>query len=816
MPTNSTTSAAWRRAEARLVAWFAAQERRPAPFQRAAWRAWAEGRSGLVHAPTGTGKTLAAAGGPLIDGLLRPRTGLQLLWITPLRSLATDTTQHLTAAVEAMELPWRVLRRTGDSGSAERARLRRGACELLVTTPESLALLLSYPDARERFATLRGIVVDEWHELLGNKRGTLLQLGLTRLRHWLPELRTWGLSATLGNLDEALGALVGNGESNGVMIGGGGRKKTSIETALPEGGERFPWAGHLGLSQLPRVLKAVLDARTSLVFANTRSQAELWHEALASVWPEAPETLALHHGSIDPKLRLATEEKLRIGALRCVVATSSLDLGVDFSSVERVIQIGSPKSVARLLQRAGRSGHRPGVPSKILCVPTHLLELAEIAAARRALDEGHLEPRHPMRGCLDVLAQHLLTMALGGGFTADEAYAEITSSLAYASLPRERFDAVLAYLRTGGSALASYPEYQKLATTDGRFHVESGRIARMHRLSIGTITSDGSLAVRYMKGARLGTVEESFLSRLRPGDRFLFAGRHLELVRVRDMTAYVRAAPNRRGGVPRWMGGRLPLSGELSDELRRTLAGQGREAEMRALIPLLSIQRQHSSVPDLHETLCESTRTREGDYLFVYPFAGRLAHEGLAAVIALRLARIQPGDYGYAVNDYGLTITAARMPAIDAETMRMLLHPAGLRDDIRSSVNLSELAKRQFREIARVAGLVFNGYPAHNKTMRQLQASSGLLYDVLRRHDPEHPLLWQAEREVLDQQLDYTRLRHCLVRVARSRLLWNEPKRLTPLAFPLWVERLRGGIAADDWKSRVERMLATLEAGADR
>ena len=812
MPTSSTTSAAWRRAEARLLAWFAAQERRPAPFQRAAWRAWHEGHNGLIHAPTGTGKTLAAAGGPLIDALLNPQSGLQLLWITPLRSLATDTAQHLTGAVEAMALPWRVLRRTGDSGSAERARLRRGACELLVTTPESLALLLSYPDARQRFASLRGIVVDEWHELVGNKRGTLLQLGLARLRHWLPSLRTWGLSATLGNLDEALHALAGDG----VLIGSGSRKKTTIETALPEQGERFAWAGHLGLSQLPRVLAAVLASRSSLVFANTRSQAELWHEALASVWPESPATLALHHGSIDPKLRFATEEGLRVGALRCVVATSSLDLGVDFSSVERVIQIGSPKSVARLLQRAGRSGHQPGMPSHILCVPTHLLELAEIAAARRALAEGHLEPRHPMRGCLDVLAQHLLTMALGGGFTADEAFAEISSSLAYARLPRERFDAVLAYLRTGGSALASYPEYHKLVETEGRYHVDSGGVARMHRLSIGTITSDGTLQVRYMKGARLGTVEENFVSRLRPGDRFLFAGRHLELVRVRDMTAYVRAAPNRRGGVPRWMGGRLPLSGELSDELRRTLAETRHVSkEMRALEPLLAIQRKQSEIPDLGETLCERTRTREGDYLFVFPFAGRLAHEGLAAVLAYRLSRIQPGDYGYAVNDYGLTITAARMPPLDADTMRVLLHPFRLRSDIRASVNLSELARRQFREIARVAGLVFNGYPAHGKTLRQLQASSGLLFDVLRRHDPGHPLLWQAEREVLDQQLDYSRLRSCLLRVARSRLVWREPKRLSPLAFPLWVERLRGGIATDDWRTRVERMLATLEKGAD-
>ncbi|MDF3981497.1 ligase-associated DNA damage response DEXH box helicase [Luteibacter sp. PPL201] len=811
MPTHSTRSAAWRRAERRLLDWFAAQERRPAPFQRAAWRAWGDGESGLVHAPTGTGKTLAAAGGPLIDGVLRPATGLQLLWITPLRSLASDTTQHLTAAVEAMGLPWRVLRRTGDSGSAERARLRRGACELLVTTPESLALLLTYPDARERFARLRGVVVDEWHELIGNKRGTLLQLGLTRLRRQLPALRTWGLSATLGNLDEALHALCGDGR----LIAGGGRRKVLVETALPEGDERFPWAGHLGLSQLPRVLDAVRSATTSLVFANTRSQAELWHEALSSVWPDAPDTLALHHGSIDPKLRAQTEERLRVGSLRCVVATSSLDLGVDFSSVERVIQVGSPKSIARLLQRAGRSGHRPGAASRILCVPTHLLELAEVAAARRALAADHLEPRHPPRGSLDVLAQHLVTMALGGGFDADDAFAEITSSHAYAQLSRERFDAVLAYLQTGGTALASYPEYRKLVREGDRYVVDSGRIARMHRLSIGTITSDGSLQVRYMKGARLGSVEETFIARLRPGDRFLFAGRHLELVRVRDMTAYVRAATRRRGGVPRWMGGRLPLSGELSDQLRDVLADRSApEAEMRALRPLLAIQATQSAVPGVHEYLCERTRTREGDYLFVYPFAGRLAHEGMAALLAYRLSRAHPGDYGYAVNDYGFTLTAARMPLLDGDALRVLLHPWHLRRDIRDSVNLTELARRQFREVARVAGLVFNGYPAHNKTLRQLQASSGLLFDVLKRHDPTHPLLWQAEREVLEQQLDYTRLRACLVRMARGRLLWRETPRLTPLAFPLWVERLRGGIAADDWKARVERMRESLEAKA--
>ncbi len=814
MPTSSTTSAAWRRAEARLRAWFATLERKPAPFQRAAWRAWADGRNGLIHAPTGTGKTLAAVGGPLIDAVLHPERGLQLLWITPLRSLATDTAQHLTTAVTAMELPWRVLRRTGDSTSGERAKLRRGDCELLVTTPESLALLLSYPDAADRFKHLRGVVVDEWHELIGSKRGTLLQLGLARVRALRPQARVWGLSATLGNLDEALATLSGDG----VLIGGGAGKRIQIRSALPDAGERFPWAGHLGLQQLPRVLRSVLQVRSALVFANTRSQAELWHEALASVWMEPANTLAIHHGSIDPKLRLATEEGLRQGTLRCVVATSSLDLGVDFSSVDRVIQIGSPKGVARLQQRAGRSGHAPGLPSKILCVPTHLLELAEIAAARRAIEAHHLEPIHPLRGGLDVLAQHLLTLALGGGFDADAAYAEIGSTRAYAQLPRAQFDAVLEYLQHGGTALAGYPEYHKLVRgEDGRFGVSSLRVARLHRLSIGTITADGSLQVRYLKGARLGAVEESFLSRLRPGDRFLFAGRHLELVRVRDMTAYVRVAPSRRGAVPRWYGGRMPLSGELSDELRRTLADAAApEAELKALAPLLALQRKGSHLPQPDEVLVERTRTREGDYLFVFPFAGRLAHEGLAAVLAYRLSRMQRADYGYAVNDYGLAITARRLPPLTEATLRELLHPWHLRSDIRASINLTELARRQFREVARVAGLVFNGYPGSAKTVRQLQVSSGLLFDVLRQHDPAHPLLWQAEREVLDQQLDYARLRQCLIRTARGKLVYVETARLSPLAFPLWVERLRGGVHADDWKSRVERMLATLEKAAGR
>jgi ATP-dependent Lhr-like helicase len=818
MPTASISSRRWLAAERRLGAWLAERSgATAAPFQRAAWRAWRDGASGLIHAPTGSGKTLAALGGPLLDALARDphqRPGLSLLWITPLRALAVDLSVQLEAPLRDLGVTWRVLRRTGDSGSGERARLRKGQVELLITTPESLALQLSYDDAAARFAHLATVVVDEWHELLGSKRGVLLELGLARLRALTPSLRTWGLSATLGNLEQAMAALLGTAHT-GSLIAARTARRIVIETALPERVERFAWAGHLGLSQLRRVVDAASAARSVIVFTNTRSQAERWHEALAAVWPHAPETLAIHHGSLDRALRSSVEERLRSGAVRCVVATSSLDLGVDFASVEAVIQIGSPRGVARLLQRAGRSNHRPGEASRILCVPTHSLELAEIAAARRALAAGAIEPRVPLDGGADVLAQHLTTLALGAGFEADAAFAEVRSTQAYAQLTRAAFDDVIAFLLQGGPALGAYPDYRKIVEQDGRFRVANPRIARLHRYNIGTIVADGAIEVRYLKGGRLGQVEETFAARLLPGDSFLFAGRSLQLVKIRDMTAWVRLAKGPRNAVPRWMGGRLALSNELGHWLQQTLADPvPREAEMRRLEPLLSLQRERSVLPQTHQLLAEIVSARDGEHLFVYAFAGRLVHEGLGALLALRLGRIAPATFAFGANDYGVIVSSRQLPPIDTATLRSLLDPTALREDLIASIGVGELARRQFREIARIAGLVFASHPGKDKSVRHLQAGTGLIYDVLAQHDPANILLQQASDEVLQRTFDLHHLEACLQDVHARELVLTRPAQLTPFAFPLWSEWIRGGLSSEDWETRVKRLAAELERRA--
>jgi ATP-dependent helicase Lhr and Lhr-like helicase len=811
---GSISSKSWRSAERRLEAWLA--ERRggkAASFQREAWRAWRDGKSGLIHAPTGSGKTIAAFGGPMIEAIARSaqgNQGLSVLWVTPLRALAADLLGQLEAPLNDLGIPWRVLRRRGDSGSGERAGLKAGRLVVLVTTPESLSLQLSYEDAASRFASLGTIVVDEWHELLGSKRGVLLELALARLGGIAPARRVWGLSATIGNLQEAMLGLLGPSREGHLIAVSGGRRIV-LNTALPPQVERFAWAGHLGLSQLKPVLEAASVARSVLVFTNTRSQAELWHEALSSVWPYAPETLVIHHGSLDRGLRRKAEEGLRRGTVRCVVATSSLDLGVDFSTVDAVIQIGSARGIARLLQRAGRSNHRPGETGRILCVPTHSLELAEIAAARRALAAGAIEPRLSLRGGADVLAQHLTSLALAGGFVADAAFSEVRSTFAYAALDRATFDAVLAFLVHGG-ALHAYPDYRKLVETDGKFVVANPRLARLHRFNIGTIVAHGASEVRFLRGGRLGQIEETFAARLAPGDRFLFAGRYLEFVRVRDMTVWVKPARGSRTAVPRWMGGRLSLSNELGHWLRRTLPDRDAlEPEMRSLGPLLALQREQSKVPASHELLIEIVRARDGEHLFVFPFAGRVVHEGLGALLAFRLGRLAPVTLTFGVNDYGLLVSAEQLPPVDPDQLRKLLDPGALREDVLACIGAAQLARKQFHEIARIAGLVFGSYPGSDKSLRGLQASSGLIYDVLAQYDPQHVLLKQALEEVLERTFNFANLQATLEEMQRRDLVLERPARLTPFAFPLWSEWVRGGLSSEDWEARVKRLAAQLE-----
>lgn len=803
-------------------AWFAARGWTPFQFQREVWDAYLAGESGLVHAATGTGKTLAAWMGPLLEELspLRSaRHALRVVWITPLRALAADTAQSLREPLEALGIPWRVETRTGDTSPAQRARQQRKLPEALVTTPESLTLFLTRDDVAEIFAELRLIVVDEWHELMGTKRGVQVELALARLRALRPSARTWGLSATIGNHDVALRALLGVQPPNvGRIIRGVEPKEIVVDALIPPRVDRFPWAGHLGTQMLPQVVEAIEEGTSAIVFTNTRSQTEIWYQAILAARPDWAGTIALHHGSLDRKRREWVEEGLRTGRLRCVVATSSLDLGVDFSPVDRVLQIGSPKGIARLLQRAGRSGHRPGATSRVTCVPTNALELVEVAAARDGIAAGAIEARLPVARPLDVLAQHVVTVALGGGFVPDELKAEVKGTHAYAALEDDEWRWVLDFVSSGGDALHAYPEYARVAVRDGRWLVESSFLARRHRQSIGTIVADGHINVQYLRGASLGSVEESFIARLRPGDRFVFAGTPLEFVRVRDMKAWVRRAPSVKGAIPRWQGSRLPMSDSLAAMLRERFGEASRDElrgpEMTALRPLFEVQKRWSRIPKPNELLIEHVKTREGHHLFWYPFEGRLVHEGLAALMALRLARLAPITFTMSANDYGFELLSVDAPPLEAALAGNLLTPESLLEDVPASLNATEMARRQFREIARVAGLVFPGLPRAGKTARQLQASSSLFFDVFQRYDPGNLLLSQAHREVLERQLESSRLGRTLERLSRADVVIATPKRVTPLGFPLLVDRTRERVSSETLADRIKRMQVALEKAA--
>lgn len=804
----------------RIERWFTSRGWTPFPFQREVWRAYLAGESGLIHAATGTGKTLAIWMAPLIEALREAREApsLRVLWITPLRALAADTAEALVQSATDLGMGWSIETRTSDTPSAVRARQSKRLPTALLTTPESLSLLLSREDSAEQFESLRLVVVDEWHELMGTKRGVQVELVLARLRRLKPDVRIWGLSATIGNLEDARNALLGTTARPSRIVRGVEPKRVVVDALIPPVVERFPWAGHLGTQMLPGVVSAIEEGDTAIVFTNTRSQTEIWYRAMLEVRPDWAGVIALHHGSLERKTREWVEDGLRTGRLRCVIATSSLDLGVDFSPVDRVLQIGSPKGIARLLQRAGRSGHRPGALSRVTCVPTNVLELIDVAAARDGIETGAIESRLAVERPLDLLVQHAVTVALGGGFVADEMLREVRTARAYAELTDAEWEWVMDFISRGGDALQGYEDYARVVRRNGRWVVVNREIARRHRMSIGTIVGDAQITVQYLRGQRLGSVEESFIARLRPGDRFTFAGKPLELVRVRDMRAWVRRAPNGQGVIPRWMGSRLPLSGELAAAIRRRLdeahRGTFRGDEMEALRPILEVQARWSRVPALDELLIERVRTREGHHLFIFPFEGRLVHEGLAALFAYRLSRIAPISFTLAANDYGLELLSAEAAPLEEALERGFLAPHDLLADLPAALNASEMAKRQFREIARIAGLVFPGFPRSGKTARQLQASSGLFFDVLERYDPSNLLLSQARREVLERQLERSRLGRTLERLATARVVITTPRRTPPLAFPLLVDRARDRISSETLADRIRRMQLSLERAA--
>ena len=804
--------------------WFASRGWQPFGFQREVWAAMQAGRSGLLHATTGSGKTLAVWVGALLRARAQPAAaGLQVLWITPMRALAADSTRALAEPLAGLAPMWRVGQRTGDTPAAERARQDRRLPEALVTTPESLTLLLTRERAAAELAGIHTVVVDEWHELIGSKRGVQLQLALARLKRFNPGLVVWGLSATLGNLHEAMATLTG--QADATLVRGVHDKALVIDTLLPVEPGRFSWGGHLGAQMLEPVVKEIEAGSTTLVFTNTRSQAETWYQLLLDQRPDWAGLVALHHGSLDKAVREWVEAGLKQGQLKAVVATSSLDLGVDFLPVERVLQIGSAKGVARLLQRAGRSGHAPGRTSRVTLVPTNTLELVEAAAARRAARAGRVESRASPEAPLDVLVQHIVTVATGGGFEADALFDEVRWAPAYRALPREAFDWALRFCERGGDSLSAYPEYHRIAQgADGRWHVADPGIARRHRLMVGTIVSDASMAVKWASGAgagaTLGHVEEGFIARLNKGDCFVFAGRVLEFVRTHEMAALVRLAGKSRGVVPAWAGGKMPLSSELAESVQALLEGAAggdfAEPELQAALPMLQAQARLSKLPVRDALLVERFDSREGHHVFLYPFAGRNVHIGLAQLLAWRLAnRVQdarPNTFSLSVNDYGLEIVAAAPLPEGALDDPALFGTQDLLHDVLASLNSGQLAQRRFREIARVAGLVFGGYPGAPKSLRQLQASSSLFFEVFRQYDAGNRLLTQAEGEVLAQELDLSRLQATLARLqALPRPVVTLPAP-SPFALPLMIERLREQLSTEKLKDRLERLVAESEA----
>lgn len=827
-----------------MAGWFESRGWKPFGFQLEAWQRYRDGESGLITVPTGAGKTYAAVGGALDELIAEARAGtlekgLRLLYVTPLRAVSRDIELALKLPLHEMGVlaGERVGRgkkgaaggvtvesRTGDTGAALRAKQGEELPHALVTTPESLSLMLSRKNAVELLGGVRCVVLDEWHELLSSKRGTQVELAMAHVRDWAPRVRTWALSATIGNVEEA--ALVACGVAIGVgggvprVIRGAMERPVVIESLLPKSVDELPWAGHMGMAMLGRLIEWLDPEKSTLIFTNTRSQAEKWFQAISFAKPEWAGVLALHHGSIDREERERIEAGLKDGTVRLVVATSSLDLGVDFSQVERVVQIGSVKGIARLLQRAGRANHQPGESSRVLCVPTHGLELLEIDAARRGVASGEMEERRPVREPLDVLAQHVVTVGVGPGFRASEMLATVRRTWSYQGLSEEEFARVLSMVREGGGTLKAYPEYHKVEEDgEGVYRVTTPRLAHLHRLNIGTITGDGTLEIRLQSGKRLGNIEESFISRLGAGDAFFFAGRMVEFVALRELTAIVRMSKKRSTLTPIWGGTRLPISESLGAAVRESLeklGGLGSDeeelgvgelgAELRCAAPLGRAQRGMSAVPRRDQTLVEVLRTREGEHLFVYPFAGRLVHAGLGALLALRMGRNVRTTFAIAQNDYGFEVLAEEGYPFAEMMTKEIFSTRDLAVDVAASVELSALAKLQFREIARISGLVFQQHPGARKSSRQLQASSGLIFDVFSEFDPENILLMQARKEVLERQFEESRLARTMQRIAEGELVVRMPRSPTPLGLPLVVERLGARLSTETVLDRVRKM----------
>lgn len=793
--------------------YLAEKNQKPFQFQLQTWKKYSSRHSGVVVAPTGFGKTYSVFLAVIIDYLNHPdnyEKGLKLLWISPLRSLAKDLAKAMKAAVDDIGLDWSVEVRNGDTPQKVRRQQERLMPDILLTTPETMHLLFSQKNNSRWFKSLQCVAVDEWHELLGSKRGVLTELVIARLLSLSPQLRIWGITATIGNLKEAMDVLIPYESKKKIMITAKEKKKIKIVSVLPDEVEVLPWAGHLGASMSSKIIPIIYENNTTLIFTNTRGQSEMWYQIILETAPELAGLLAIHHGSIDLKLRHWIEDSISEGNLKAVICTSSLDLGVDFKPVDCIIQIGSAKGVARFLQRAGRSGHSPYETSKIYFVPTHSLELIEVAALKEAVKQNKIEDRMPMVLCYDVLVQFLVTLAVGEGFKAEEAYKLLKQTHVFSYITENEFNWCLNFIIKGGKTLSAYEEFHKVILEDGVYKVKSRRISMLHRMNIGAIVSVAMMRVKFLSGGYVGMIEEYFISKLKPKAKFILAGRVLEMVRIKDMTVYVKSSKAKKAIAPTWAGGRLPLTSHLSHfmriKLEDALSPGIRERELKFLNPLLSRQDAHSHIPKSDEFLVELIETKEGHHLFMYPFEGRLVHEVIATLMAYRLSKITPLTLTIAMNDYGFELLSDQPIPLDENNIETLLSKDNLMDDVVGSINASEMASRKFRDIAVIAGLVVQSRPGSRQNNKSLQSSSGLIFRVLEDYEPENLLLRQAYTEVFNQQLEEVRLQTAFKRISESKIILKRAKAFTPLSFPIKVDSLRNAMSNESLEKRIQRI----------
>ncbi len=777
-----------------LADWFTARGWRPRPYQLAVLQWTQAGQSVLLTAPTGGGKTLAGFLPSLCelmrgDGTAQANGRLHTLYLSPLKALAVDVRRNLEAPIAEMAVPIRVESRTGDTPQSRRQRQRRNPPHMLLTTPEQLALLLSYRDAAKYFSRLRYVVIDELHALVANKRGDLLALGLARLASMAPAARQVGLSATVAAPARMARFLDCAGPVAVVDGGPGPRPEIKVMAASA----RVPWSGHMTLHAMADIYDAIRGQQTTLVFVNTRAQAEVVFNHL---WRLNEDTLAiaLHHGSLDVGQRRKVEAAMVRGDLRAVVCTSTLDLGIDWGAVDLVIQVGAPKGLSRLVQRIGRANHRLDEPSRALLVPSNRFEVLECQAAAQAVMDGELDGDPPRRGGLEVLAQHILGTACGGPFHADELYGEVRQVAPYAGLSRDSFNAVLDYVATGGYALRQYERYARLSLDEqGRYDVAGPRVARQYRLNVGTIVQEPMIKVRLKRGRNLGQIEEWFIDQLVVGDTFAFAGEILRFEGMRETTATVSRTAGVEARVPSYYGGKFPLSTYLAARVRALLADDKARKHLPAPVrDWLALQCRRSILPGPDGLLVEGFPRGGKHYLVCYPFEGRLAHQTLGMLLTRRMERAGHRPFGFVASEYALAVWSLNQ----VDDVDLLFGEDMLGDDLEEWLAESNLMKRTFRNVALIAGLIDRRHPGQEKTGRQMTFSSDLIYDVLRKYEPGHILLRATQADAVTGFLDIGRLGEMLARV-QGRIQLRQLDRVSPLAVPLMLEIGREAVHGD-------------------